>query len=82
MITLLIYLLQLYSFVLLARAIVSWIPNLDPYHPAVQILYKATEPVLDPIRKLVPPLGGMIDISMLIAFFALWALMQLLSSIA
>jgi YggT family protein len=67
---------------LLARALVSWIPNLDPSHPAVRFLYEATEPVLEPIRKLVPPIGGFIDISILIAFFALIILQQLLSSLA
>lgn len=82
MISLLIILLQLYSYVLLARALVSWIPNLDPYNPAVRILYTLTEPVLEPIRKLVPPLGGMMDISIIIAFFALIVLEQLLRSLA
>jgi YggT family protein len=79
---LLILVLQVYSWVLLARALVSWIPNLDPDHPAVQFLYRVTEPVLEPIRKLVPPLGGMVDISIIIAFFALMVLTQLLQSIA
>ncbi len=35
------------------------------------MLYQVTEPVLEPIRKLVPPLGGVMDISILIAFFAI-----------
>ncbi len=73
-------LLQVYSYVLLARALISWIPNLDPYNPIVQFLYQITEPVLEPIRKLVPPLGGMIDISMLIAFFGIMVLQQILVS--
>ncbi len=80
-IQLLLVILQLYSYVLLARALVSWIPNLYPYHPAVQFLYSITEPVLDPIRKLEPPLGGMIDISMIIAFFGIIVLEQLLRSL-
>jgi YggT family protein len=80
-IQLLLVVLQLYSWILLARALVSWIPNLDPYHPAVQFLYTITEPVLEPIRKLVPPLGGMIDISMIIAFFGIIVLEQLLRSL-
>jgi len=71
-------LLQVYSYVLLARALVSWIPNLDPYNPIVQFLYQITEPVLEPIRRLIPPLGGMIDISMIVAFFAIMILQQLL----
>ena len=73
-------LLQVYSYVLLARALISWIPNLDPYNPIVQFLYQITEPVLEPIRKLVPPLGGMIDISMMIAFFGIMILQQILVS--
>jgi YggT family protein len=73
--------LQLYSFVLLARALVSWIPNLDPYHPAVQILYQVTEPVLEPIRRIVPPLGGMIDISIIVAFLAIMVLQMILRSL-
>lgn len=76
----LLIVLRLYRYVLIARALVSWIPNLDPYHPAVQGLYAITEPVLEPIRKLVPPLGGMIDISMIIAFIALIFLEQILYS--
>lgn len=81
-IQILVLLLQLYGWILIARALISWIPNMDPYHPAVQILYSVTEPVLDPIRKLVPPLGGMIDISMIIAFFAIQILQMLLRSVA
>ena len=74
--------LQVYSYVLLARALVSWIPNLDPYNPIVQFLYQITEPVLEPIRRLIPPVGGMIDISMLVAFFGIMILQQLLFSLA
>ena len=81
LIDLLVIVLQLYSYVLLARALMSWIPNLDPSHPVVQFLYSITEPVLEPIRKLVPPLGGMVDISMIIAFFAIIVLEQLLRTL-
>lgn len=75
--SILLVVLQLYSYVLLARALISWIPNLDHSHPAIQFLYQITEPVLDPIRRLVPPLGGVMDISILIAFFAIIVLEQL-----
>ena len=53
-----------------------WIPTTRSW----QFLYQITEPVLEPIRKLVPPLGGMIDISMLIAFFGIMILQQILVS--
>ena len=74
-------LLTIYSYILLARALISWIPNLDPYNPFVQFLYQITEPVLDPIRKLIPPLGGMIDISMIVAFFGIMILQFMLASL-
>ncbi len=75
-------LVQVYSYVLLARALISWIPNLDPYNPIVQFLYQITEPVLEPVRRLIPPLGGMIDISIIVVFFALIILQQMLMTIA
>ncbi len=75
-------LLQIYSYVLLARALMSWIPNLDPYNPIVQFLYQITEPVLEPVRRLIPPLGGMIDISIIVVFFALMILQQMLHTLA
>jgi len=74
-------LLNIYSYVLLARALMSWIPNLDPYNPIVQFLYQITEPVLEPIRKLIPPLGGMIDISIIVAFFGIMILQYVLMSL-
>ena len=78
----LLIVLQVYGYVLLARALLSWIPNLDPSNPIVQVLYQVTEPVLEPIRRLIPPLGGMIDISIIVAFFAIMTLQQLLQSLA
>ena len=56
---------------ILIRALISWV-NPDPYNPIVQFLYKTTEPILYPIRKILPfslKLG--IDISPIIAFLAI-----------
>ncbi|MFO8052456.1 MAG: YggT family protein [Candidatus Omnitrophota bacterium] len=56
---------------ILIRALISWV-NPDPYNPIVQFLYKTTEPILYPIRKLLPQglrLG--IDISPIVAFLAI-----------
>jgi YggT family protein len=49
------------------RALISWV-NPDPYNAIVQILTRVTEPILRPIRKLVPPYKIGIDISPIIAF--------------
>ncbi|MBC8473750.1 MAG: YggT family protein [Candidatus Omnitrophica bacterium] len=53
---------------ILIRALISWV-NPDPYNPVVQFLNKTTEPILYPIRKMIPvQLGIGIDISPIIAF--------------
>jgi len=56
---------RLYQFVLLARVLLSWV-QIDPYHPAVQALYRLTEPVLQPIRRVLPQ-GVGLDFSPVIA---------------
>jgi len=73
--------LQIYTFVLLVRILITWIPNLDPYNPIVQMLFQVTEPVLEPARKLIPPLG-MIDISPIVVFIVLGILQDLLMQLA
>jgi len=66
LINLLMNVLHIYSFIIIAAALITWVqPN--PYNPVVQFLRRVTEPVLRPVRGLVPPekLGGL-DISPLI----------------
>lgn len=77
MFLLLARLIELYTFVLLIRILMSWIPNLDPYNPIVRILLQVTDPVLEPARKLIPPIG-MIDISPIVVFIVLSVLRDLL----
>ena len=60
--------LSIFYWLILIRALVSWV-NPDPYNAIVQFLYKATEPILQPIRKILPPMG--IDLSPIIAFLAI-----------
>jgi YggT family protein len=62
---LLISLARLFQFILLARVLIGWI-QVDPYHPIVQILYRITEPLLEPIRQVMPQ-GTGVDFSPLIA---------------
>ena len=57
--------LTFYMWVIIIRALVSWV-NPDPYNPVVQFLYKVTEPVLYPIRRLMPVYNIGIDLSPLI----------------
>jgi YggT family protein len=55
------YLLTIYMWIIIIRALISWVTP-DPYNPIVRFLYQVTEPVLYPIRRRVPFMGG-IDIS-------------------
>jgi YggT family protein len=57
-----------------ARAILSWF-NLDPRSPLIQMLDSLTEPILDPIRRIMPRLG-MIDLSPLVAILLLQLISQ------
>ena len=61
---------------LLARVLLSWF-NVDPYSPLMQFLYRFTEPILQPIRQILPQMG-MFDLSPLVAFFAIRILQVLL----
>src|SRR3989338_8731276 len=63
---------------ILVRALISWV-NPDPHNPIVQFLYKTTEPILYPIRKMLPlGLRFRIDISPIIAFLAIMFLRSFL----
>lgn len=76
--------LWLYMWVIIARALISWV-NPDPWNPIVQFLERATEPVLAPIRGWVGWRMG-IDLSPIIAILAITflqiALVQTLRDLA
>ena len=82
MLDLIFMLLRLYTWVIVASALITWV-SLDPRNPIVKILRQITEPVLAPARRLLPPwkTGGL-DFSPLIVIFAIqlveWALPRLL----
>jgi len=54
--------LTLYMWVIIFRALISWV-NPDPYNQIVIFLYRVTEPVLRPIRRILPMRNVGIDIS-------------------
>jgi YggT family protein len=69
-------LLMTYFVLIIARVIISWIAN-QSRHPIIPLVYQLTEPVLKPISKLLPPMGGF-DLSPLIALITLRFLLLLL----
>ena len=58
---------------IIIRALISWV-NPDPYNPIVQFLYKVTEPILAPFRKLLPAYSIGLDISPIFALIFIWFL--------
>ena len=73
-------LLQLFELALLARIILSWFPNVDRNNPIIQFLFDITEPVLRPIRDMLPP-SGMFDFSPLIVFLVIQVLTTVLRGV-
>lgn len=72
--------LRIFEFVLLARVLLSWFPNVDRSNPIIQLLYDITEPVLRPIRDMLPP-NGMFDLSPLIAFLIIQVIATILPAV-
>jgi len=64
--------LNIFQLVLLARAITSFFPVTPgtSFAQIVDVLYKVTEPVLAPLRRIIPPLG-MFDLSFLVLLIGL-----------
>jgi YggT family protein len=62
--------LSLYMWVIVARAVVSWV-NPDPYNPIVQFLYRVTEPAMALVRRWLPLRGLGIDLSPMIIIAAI-----------
>lgn len=60
--------LTVFYWLILIRALISWVSP-DPLNPIVQFLYRVTDPLLDRIRRFLPPLP--IDLSPIIAFLAI-----------
>jgi YggT family protein len=77
---LLIYVLEIYKWIVIAAVIVSWLTAfnvINQYNQFVRtllrILISLTEPVFRPIRKMLPAIGGL-DLSPIIVFVIIWFL--------
>jgi YggT family protein len=66
---LVIELLSIYKYILLGSVVISWV-NADPYNPIVRFIHSLTEPLLGRIRQVMPETGRL-DLSPLVAFFAI-----------
>ena len=76
------FVVYIYTFLIIVRAIISWVKP-DPYNPIVRTLGRLTEPVLNPIRKVMLRISGNlpIDFSPIIAIFLIQLVGRLLRGI-
>lgn len=68
--------ISLLILVLFISAILSWF-NPDPRNPVIRVIQAIVDPILRPIRAIIPPMGGF-DLSPLIAFLVLRLLQSLI----
>lgn len=61
---------DIYYFMIIAYVLLSWLPNVRESFVG-DLLGKLVEPYLRPFRKIIPPIGGMLDISPVVALIAL-----------
>lgn len=80
LITLISDVAQVLALLIIVRALLTWIPSVDYGHPVVRAIVRVTDPVLLPIRRLVPPLGG-IDVTPIAALLLIQVARYLLINI-
>ena len=62
--------ITIYIWIIIIRALISWVSP-DPFNPVVRFLYRATEPVLRPVRRSLPTYQIGLDLSPLLVIIAL-----------
>ena len=67
---------QVLNIAILARVLLSWLP-LDRDNILVRLVYEITEPILGPIRRVLPPLGGL-DLSPIVALILIQVVQRVL----
>lgn len=63
-------LFSLVQLILIIRILLTWFPNIKWWEQPFKFLHDATEPILAPFKRLVPPIGGL-DLSPIFAFLFL-----------
>lgn len=64
--------LTFFMWLIIIRALISWVSP-DPYNPIVRFLMSATDPVLRPVQRMLPPMSGL-DLSPLVVIFMIYFL--------
>jgi YggT family protein len=77
----LFYSLEVFKWLIIIRAVTSWFVSPHSSNPAFDLLRRVTDPILRPISQMVPLMGG-IDLSPIVAFFAIVVLQQVIMRMA
>jgi YggT family protein len=80
-IVLLIQTIQVYQWILIIRILLTWLPTINWYKQPFRFLADVTDPLLEPFRRIIPPIG-MLDISAMVLLFALSLLQKALVFLA
>jgi len=72
---------QIYSYVLIVRVLLTWFPQINWYNQPFAALSQVSDPYLNLFRNIIPSLGG-IDISPILAFLALNIVSSLLENLS
>lgn len=75
------YTLEVFKWLIIARALMSWFVSPYSDNPIARILRKVTDPILRPVSQMVPVMGG-VDLSPIVAFFAIVLLQQVVVRLA
>ena len=71
---------QVLALLIIVRAVLTWIPSVDYGHPVIRAIIRITDPVMLPLRRFVPPLGG-IDVTPIAALLLIQIAQYLLVNI-
>ncbi|MDD5316610.1 MAG: YggT family protein [Candidatus Cloacimonetes bacterium] len=77
-VVLIIRMIDIYNLIIFARVIASWLVQ-NPYNPIYRFLFSMTEPILGPLRRMMPNMG--LDFSPIVAYLLLNILKRLLASL-
>lgn len=72
--------LYIILFAIIARSLISWFP-LDPRNQFVRLLHQFTEPLLEPVRRVLPR-TGMIDLSAMVVILLLYLMIYVVNKAA
>ncbi|MEO1144216.1 MAG: YggT family protein [Cyanobacteria bacterium J06638_22] len=73
--------LQIYFVLIIIRVLLSWFPTIDWYNQPFNALSQLVDPYLNLFRRIIPPIGGL-DLSPILAIFALQLVSQLVATAA